>query len=321
MTTLNPARPVRRNAKAPDPKPPKRTYSAIPGETPGALPWRATKSVILLICVILVLLPFLAIISTSVAGSTQVTEAGGYVLWPRDITFGAYSALLSGGLVSQAMLVSVGVTVVGTALSLVCSIFLAYGLSRPGSFGHQPVLMLLLMSMLFVPGVIPSYLMVKQLGLINSYGALILPGLINAFNVIVLRSFFMGLPQELIDAARIDGASEMKILLRIVLPLSKASVAVIGLFYAVTYWNAFFNAMLYINDTAKWPMQMVLRTYVVNNAQLSGGQVDVAAGAPIPPVQSLQAAILVLSILPIVVIYPFLQRHMNKGVMVGAVKG
>ncbi|MZD06144.1 ABC transporter permease subunit, partial [Streptomyces sp. SID5785] len=229
--------------------------------------------------------------------------------------------LLSGGLVSKAMLVSVGVTVVGTALSLLSSISLAYGLSRPGSFGHKPVLILLLMSMLFVPGVIPSYLMVKQLGMINSYWSLILPTMINAFNVIVLRSFFMGIPRELIDSARIDGASELSILTRIVLPLSKASVAVIGLFYAVTYWNAFFNALLYIYDAAKWPMQMVLRTYVVNNAALSGGQVDVAAGVPLPPAQSLQAAILVLSIVPIVIVYPFLQRHMNKGVMVGAVKG
>ncbi|MGV9847529.1 carbohydrate ABC transporter permease [Streptomyces sp. NPDC003442] len=313
MTTLSPTHPVRRG--------PRRAYSAIPGETPGTPPWRALKSLILLICVVLVLLPFLAIISTSLADTAQVTKAGGYVLWPDKPSFSAYSALLSGGLVSKAMLVSVGITVVGTALSLLSSISLAYGLSRPGSFGHKPILMLLLMSLLFVPGVIPSYLMVKQLGLINSYWSLILPTMINAFNVIVLRSFFMGIPKELIDSARIDGASELSILTRIVLPLSKASVAVIGLFYAVTYWNAFFNALLYINDAAKWPMQMVLRTYVVNNAALSGGQVDVAAGAPLPPAQSLQAAILVLSIVPIVVVYPFLQRHMNKGVMVGAVKG
>ncbi|MFF4755740.1 carbohydrate ABC transporter permease [Streptomyces sp. NPDC002514] len=313
MTTLSPAHPVRRK--------PRKSYSAIPGETSGALPWRTAKSLILLICVVLVLLPFLAIISTSLADPIQVTKAGGYVLWPDHVTFDSYSALLSGGLVSKAMLVSVGVTVVGTALSLVCSITLAYGLSRPGSFGHKPVLMLLLMSMLFAPGVIPSYLMVKQLHLINSYWSLILPTAINAFNVIVLRSFFMNLPQELIDAARMDGASELKILTRIILPLSKASVAVIGLFYAVTYWNAFFNALLYINDASKWPMQMVLRTYVVNNSQLSGGQLNVAAGAVPPPTQSLQAAILVLSIVPIVIVYPFLQRHMNKGVMVGAVKG
>jgi multiple sugar transport system permease protein/putative aldouronate transport system permease protein len=313
MTTLSPAHPVRRR--------PRRGYSAIPGETPGSPPWRAFKSLILLVCVVLVLLPFLAIISTSLADPHQVTASGGYVLWPDHATFASYTALLSGGLVSKAMLVSVGVTVVGTALSLLCSITLAHGLSRPGSFGHKPVLMMLLMTMLFAPGVIPSYLMIKQLHLINSYWSLILPTMINAFNVIVLRSFFMNIPRELIDAARIDGASELSILTRIVLPLSKASVAVIGLFYAVTYWNAFFNALLYINDASKWPMQMVLRTYVVNNSALSAGQVNSAAGAPIPPTQSLQAAILVLSIVPIVIVYPFLQRHMNKGVMVGAVKG
>ncbi|WP_030354551.1 carbohydrate ABC transporter permease [Streptomyces scopuliridis] len=313
MTTLSPAHPVRRR--------PRKAYSAIPGETPGSLPWRALKSLILLVCVVAVVLPFLAIIATSLADADQVNKAGGYVLWPDDVTFSSYRALLSGGLVSKAMLVSIGVTVVGTALSLVSSIMLAYGLSRPGSFGHKPVLMLLLMSMLFAPGIIPSYLMVKQLHLVNSYWSLILPTMFNAFNVIVLRSFFMNLPKELLDAARIDGVSELKILTKIVLPLSKASVAVIGLFYAVTYWNAFFNALLYINDAAKWPMQLVLRTYVVNNATLSGGQVDIAAGAPLPPAQSLQAAILVLSIVPIVIVYPFLQRHMNKGVMVGAVKG
>lgn len=322
MTTMSPTRPAHPSRRKPRKAPkPRKAYSAIPGETPGSLPWRSLKSLILLVCVVLVVLPFVAIIATSLADADQVNRAGGYVLWPDDVTFSSYRALLSGGLVSKAMLVSIGVTVVGTALSLVSSIMLAYGLSRPGSFGHKPVLMLLLMSLLFAPGIIPSYLMVKQLGLINSYWSLILPTMINAFNVIVLRSFFMNLPKELIDAARIDGASELKILTKIVLPLSKASVAVIGLFYAVTYWNAFFNALLYINDAAKWPMQLVLRSYVVNNAALSGGQIDVAAGAPVPPAQSLQAAILVLSIVPIVIVYPFLQRHMNKGVMVGAVKG
>ncbi|MEV4973998.1 carbohydrate ABC transporter permease [Streptomyces scopuliridis] len=314
MTTLSPTRPIRGGK-------PRRSYSAIPGESPGTPPWRALKSLLLLVCVLLVMLPFLAIISTSIAAPDQLTKAGGFVLWPDSPTFESYKALLSGGLVSQAMMVSVGVTVVGTALSLATSIMLAYGLSRPGSFGHKPVLMLLLMSLLFVPGVIPTYLMVKQLGLINSYWSLILPTVVNAFNVIVLRSFFMSLPRELIDAARIDGASEWSILTRIVMPLSKASIGVIGLFYAVTYWNAFFNALLFMNDASKWPMQLVLRTYVVNNSALSGGQIDVAAGAPVPPAQSLQAAILVLSIVPIVLVYPFVQRHMNKGVMIGAVKG
>ncbi|MFJ5260129.1 carbohydrate ABC transporter permease [Streptomyces sp. NPDC088387] len=314
MTTLSPTRPAHRVK-------PRRSYSAVPGESPGSPPWRALKSLLLLVCVLLVVLPFVAIVSTSLADAAQVTRAGGFVMWPDNPSFDAYTALLSGGLVSKAMTVSVGVTVVGTALSLASSIMLAYGLSRPGSFGHKPVLMLLLMSMLFVPGVIPTYLTVKQLGLINSYWSLILPTMINAFNVIVLRSFFMNLPRELIDAARIDGASEWSILTRIVIPLSKASIGVIGLFYAVTYWNAFFNALMFMNDASKWPVQLVLRTYVINNATISGGQLDVAAGAPVPPTQSLQAAILVLSIVPIVIVYPFVQRHMNKGVMIGAVKG
>ncbi|MFJ4918813.1 carbohydrate ABC transporter permease [Streptomyces sp. NPDC088725] len=312
MTTLSPTRP-RRDTRS-------RTYSAIPGRSPGSPPWRAVKSLIVLVCVLLVLLPFLAIVSTSLADAAQVNETGGFVLWPDHPTLGSYRAILQGGLVSRALLVSIGVTVVGTALSLLSSVLLAYGLSRPDSYGHKPVLMLLLLSMFFVPGVIPSYLLVKELGLINSYWSLILPTMINAFNVIVLRSFFMGLPGEIIDAARIDGAGELHILWRVVLPLSKASVAVIGLFYAVTYWNAFFNAMVYLNESAKWPMQMVLRTYVVNNAAIGAGEAS-AAGAALPPSQALQAAILVLSILPIVIVYPFLQRHMNKGVMVGAVKG
>jgi putative aldouronate transport system permease protein len=314
MTTLSPTRPRRPDAG------PKRSYSAIPGQTPGSPPWRALKSLIMLVCALLVLVPFLAIVSTSLADTAQINETGGFVLWPNHPSFSSYTSILAGGLVSRALLVSIGITVVGTALSLGTSILLAYGLSRPGSYGHRPVLMLLLMSMLFAPGVIPSYLLVKQLGMINSYWSLILPTMINAFNVIVLRSFFMGLPRELIDAARIDGAGEWKILTRIALPLSKASVAVIGLFYAVTYWNAFFNAMVYINESAKWPMQMVLRSYVVNNAQIGAGQAS-NAGAALPPSQALQAAILVLSVLPIVIVYPFLQRHMNKGVMVGAVKG
>ncbi|MFI6345994.1 carbohydrate ABC transporter permease [Streptomyces sp. NPDC050560] len=312
MTTLSPTRPVRRG--------PRGGYSAVPGQAPGSPPWRALKSVLLLVCVLLVAIPFLAVLATSVADAGQLNDTGGFVMWPKHPTLGAYKAILGGGIVSRAMLVSIGVTVVGTLLSLAASIGLAYGLSRRGAYGQRPILLMLVLSLLFVPGVIPSYLLIKNLGLIDSYWSLILPTLINAFNVIVLRSFFASLPTELIDAARIDGASEWGILTRIVLPLSKASVAVIGLFYAVSYWNAFFNALVYMNDSAKWPMQLVLRTYVVNNAAISQGQ-TADPGAALPPTLSLQAAILILSVLPIAVIYPFLQRHMGKGVMVGAVKG
>ncbi|HEV7713005.1 MAG TPA: carbohydrate ABC transporter permease, partial [Asanoa sp.] len=148
--------------------------------------------------------------------------------------------------------------------------------------------------------------------------AVILPVVVSAFNVVILRAFFMEIPAELVESARIDGASDGQIFGRIVLPLSKAVLSVIGLFYAVGYWNAFFGALLYLNDSAKWPIQLVLRTYVVNQQQLG---VDQVGTAELPPQEALQMAILVISIVPILLVYPFIQRHFSKGVLVGAVKG
>jgi len=284
--------------------------------TPARPTTRAAKGLVLAVCCLVVVFPFLAVISTSLADESQVAEAGGYVLWPQRPSFYAYEAIFEGGVVTRALLVSVGVTLVGATLSLVCTALLAYGLSRPGSFGSRPILMVVLFSVLFSPGIIPMYLTVKQLGLLDSYWALILSALINGFNVIVMRAFFLELPQELLDAAKIDGASELTILFRIVLPLSKAVVAVIGLFYAVAYWNNFFSALLYITDNSKYPLSLILRTYVVDNATIGTGD-----ATQVPPQQSLQMATLVVSILPILLVYPFLQKHFAKGIMIGAVKG
>jgi len=296
-----------------------RTANAPSGVPTPSVPMRAAKGVVLTVACALVLVPFIGVISTSLATEKQVTESGGFVLIPNQITFGAYQAVLAGGVVTRAFVISVLVTVVGTAISLFSTTTLAYALSRRGSFGHRPLLMVVLFALLFTPGIIPSYLIVKYLGLLNSYWSLIIPTAVNAFNVIVMRAFFMRLPQDLIDSARIDGASEATILRRVVLPLSKAAIAVIGLFYAVSYWNAFFNALLYINDTSKWPLQLILRTYVVNNSELGASQLG--GNEALPPQQSLQMAILVISVVPILLVYPFLQRHFAKGVLTGAIKG
>nr|WP_199702151.1 carbohydrate ABC transporter permease [Jiangella rhizosphaerae] len=292
----------------------------VAGTPRPGLPIRGLKGVVLLIACALVILPFLAVVSTSLADQQQVTEAGGYVLWPDRPNLDAYRAILSGGVVTRALMVSIGITVVGTALSLTCVTLLAYSLSRPGSFLQKPVLLTVLFTLFFTPGMIPMYLTVRQLGLLDSYWSLILPTMVGAFQVIIMRAFFQEIPGELIDAARIDGANELQILTRVVLPLSKAVIAVIGLFNAVAYWNAFFNAVLYINDTAKWPLQLVLRTYVVDNAALGVDTADIA-GTVMPPAQSLQMAILVISLVPIALVYPFLQRHFAKGMLIGAVKG
>ncbi|GAB2597484.1 carbohydrate ABC transporter permease [Pseudactinotalea suaedae] len=281
---------------------------------------RALKAIVLIVLCAAVILPFVGIISTSLADRAQVTASGGFVLLPTNVSLDSYRTIFAGGVVSRALMVSLGVTIVGTAVSLAVSTLFAYALSRQGSFGQKPMLMLLLLSLLFSPGLIPSYLVVKELGLLDSYWALILPTALSAFNVIVLRAFFMGIPAELIDSARIDGAGHLMVFARIVLPLSKAVLAVIGLFYAVGYWNSFFNALIYLNDTAKWPLQLVLRTYVVNNTEIAA--TDLGSGSEnLPPQASIQMAILVVTIVPILIVYPFLQRHFAKGVLTGAVKG
>jgi putative aldouronate transport system permease protein len=281
-------------------------------------PMRVFKGLVLLVFCAVVIIPFVGVISTSVAPNKQINESGGLVLFPKSVNFAAYESLFAGGVVTQALFVSIFVTVVGTLLSLTVSCLLAYALARPTFTAGRPILLIVLFSMLFSPGIIPTYLTVKGVGLLDSIWALIVPTMISAFNVVVLRAFFMNLPNEITESARIDGAGELKTFTYIVLPLSKAVLSVIGLFYAVAYWNAFFSALLYLNDSKLWPLQLVLRTYVINDTQLGSAELGTEL---LPPQASIQMAILVVSIVPILVIYPFLQRHFAKGVLTGAVKG
>jgi putative aldouronate transport system permease protein len=281
---------------------------------------RVLKVVVLAVVTLAVLYPFVSVVATSLASDQDVLQSGGLVLLPLHPNLRAYQTILEGGVITHAVLVSVGVTLVGTALSMVTTVAMAYGLSRRGVLGVRPVLLIALFTLMFTPGIIPNYLLVKQLGLLNSYASLILPVLLNAFNLVVLRGFFMGIPQDLIDSARIDGAGDLRILTSIVLPLSKAVLAVIALFYAVGYWNAFFNALLYINDNARWPLQLVLRLYVLQGAPLPGSLALSPDMAP-PPTESIQMAVVVIALVPILLVYPFLQRYFTRGVLTGAIKG
>ncbi|HEY9356196.1 carbohydrate ABC transporter permease [Arthrobacter sp. BE255] len=286
-------------------------------EEPGRVA-KTVKVVVLAAVVLAVLGPLYTIVLTSISSQATITRAGGLVLIPGEITLAAYQQILSGGVVTRAVLVSVGVTATGTLLSMVVSVLCAYGLSRPGSFAHTPILFTLLITMFFSAGIIPAYLLVSSLGLINTYWALILPSCISVFNIIILRGFFMGIDRGILDSARIDGASEWRTLTQIVLPMSKAVTAVIALFYGVGYWNAFFNAVLYINDSAMNPLQVVLRSYVLQGVSVPG-QINVGDGAAASP--ALQMAVIVLAMVPILLVYPFVQKHFTKGVMIGAVKG
>jgi putative aldouronate transport system permease protein len=279
---------------------------------------RVVKMIVLLIISVMVVYPFITVLATSLASQQEVTRNGGLImLWPRDPTLAAYRSIFAGGVVTRATMVSIGITVVGTLLSLTPTSAMAYALSRPIIFG-KAILMLVLFTLLFAPGIIPNYLVVKQLGLLNTYSALILPVMMSAFNLVVMRQFFMGIPQELVDSARMDGANDFKILTHIVLPLSGAVIAVVALFYAVAYWNAFFNAMLYLSDTGMWPLQLVLRTYVLQGTVMPGiGD----ASESIPPVEATRMAVLVIALVPILLVYPFLQRYFTRGVLTGAIKG
>lgn len=280
-------------------------------------PAEVGKVIALTLCCLIVLGPFVMVVSTSLADPAQVGRGGGLVLWPERPTFDAYRSILAGGQVTTALGVSAFVTIVGTLLALAVTSTLAYALSRTHLLFGRVILLGVLATMLFSAGMIPMYLTVKQFGLLNSLWALIIPVTVSAFNVIVMRAFFGSIPAELTEAALIDGAGEFRIFWAIVLPLSKPILAAIGLFYAVNFWNTFFSAMLYIDDQKKWPIQLVLRQYLINNSQ-----VGVTDAGTVPPSQpALQMAILVLSLIPIACVYPFLQKHFTKGVLTGAVKG
>ncbi|MEV0090758.1 carbohydrate ABC transporter permease [Streptomyces sp. NPDC050738] len=266
-----------------------------------------------------VLFPLWIVLITSVSSKEAISDAGGLVIVPRDFTLIAYKELLSGGQVTRAAIISVGVTLVGTLFSMTVSILCAYGLSRPGTLGHRLILMVLMATMFFGAGMIPTYLLVQTLGLTDSYLALILPSAINIFNVLVLRGFFMGISSELIDSARIDGAGDVRILWQIVMPLSRAVIAVITLFYAVGYWSAWFNASIYLSDQNMMPLQNVL-IQLVQKQEIPLGLGQVVKAGPVSRV-GVQMAVMVLALLPVAVLSPFVQKHFKKGMLTGAVKG
>ncbi|MFJ2632447.1 carbohydrate ABC transporter permease [Streptomyces sp. NPDC087422] len=281
------------------------------------------KGATLALVVAAVLVPLWIVALTSLSTPGAIGRAGGLVIWPDGVTLNAYRLMLENGAVTRALLVSLGVTGVGTAISMVVSVLCAYGLSRSGSLGHRAILMVLIVTMFVSGGLIPTYLVVTGLGGYGQYWALILPSAISVFNILVLRAFYSGTSAELIDAARMDGANDWRILWSVVLPTSRAVTAVVTLFYAVGYWNSFFNVMLYMpTDSPKWPLQYVLLEYV-NYGMNMPGSVNSGFGtahAQTAPL-SLQMAVVVLTLVPILMVYPFMQKHFKTGVLTGAVKG
>jgi putative aldouronate transport system permease protein len=263
------------------------------------------------------LLPFLNVLGSSFATPGELATRS-FVVVPETFTLDAYRYILSTSTIFRALGVSVFVTVAGTFVSLLLTSFMAYALSKRYLRGRRVINFLVIFTMQFSGGMIPTFVVVQNLGLIDSLWALILPVAINAFNFVIMRSFFQAIPDSLEEAARIDGCSDLGVFLRIVLPLSLASIATIGLFYAVGYWNTYQNAILYINDSEKWPIQVLLRQIVI---VASGMNADASVVDVVPPAQSVKMAVIVVATLPMLIVYPFIQRYFVKGALIGSVKG
>ena len=264
------------------------------------------------------LYPMLNVIAYSFSGYNAVLS-GKVTFYPIDFTTAAYANILRRNQIWMALRTTVLVTLEGTAVSLMLTIFAAYALSRDIP-GRKVISGFILFTMYFGGGMIPTFIVVKGMGLYDTLGALFIPQAINVFNFIVMRTFFRNLPDSLEEAAKIDGASDMQILFQIVLPLSLAIIATMGLFYAVGYWNTYFDALLYIQNPDKYTLQLRLRGLLFGNDLDNSGSNLEGIGTQVMT-QSLKMATVVVSTLPILAVYPWLQKYFVKGVMLGSVKG
>lgn len=270
--------------------------------------------IILLVIVAICVLPLLYVVSVSLTPITEVLKNGGFVIIPKKITLVAYRELFSKRALPTAMNVTLFITVLGTMIDMILTTLMAYPLSRKKLPGRKFFMYFIIFTMMFSGGMIPTYLLVKSLNLTNTYFSMILPGAISTFNLLVMKSFFENLPQELFESARIDGAKEFYILLRIVVPLSMPVFVTVALFCMVGHWNTYISAILYITETDMYPLQVVLRNLLV--ASTNTLNVDEAV-----PTQTFQMASVVFASVPIIVVYPFIQKYFVSGMMLGAVKG
>ena len=274
--------------------------------------------ILLTLIAVIMVIPFIYVIAASFATEAEIQTRPIFFI-PDSPTLDAYARIFDmndmGTRVFHSLLISVCVTAIGTFINLFFTTTMAYGLSRSNLIGKKPLLNMVLFTMVFGGGMIPLFLVVKGLGMYDTYSALILPGAISAYNMIIVRNFFMELPRELEEAASIDGCSDIGIFIKIALPLSLPCLATFGLFYAVGHWNNYFGALLYLEDSTKFPFQLVLRNIVMQTAET---QTDPNA---LILEDTLKMAVIVIGTVPILIVYPFLQKHFAAGVMVGAVKG
>ena len=277
--------------------------------------------VMLTVALVAVLVPLVYVVANSFSSAGAVSS-GQVFLWPVEPSLRAYQEALSDPQILRGYYNSLIYAVGGTFISVTLTIAIAYPLSRKTFFGRNVIMSLLLFTMLFSGGLIPTYLVVQDLGMLNTRWAMVIPSAIGVWQVIIARTFFRStIPDDLYEAAILDGASDLRFLWSVVLPLSKPVIAVIALMYAIFQWNTYFEALVYLKDPGLYPLQIVLRNILILNST-TGAAADISATLERQQLANvLKYALIVISSLPVLLIYPFIARHFTKGVMVGAVKG
>lgn len=286
----------------------------------------ALKYLFLILFALTTLLPFLNLVAKGFSGESAVIS-GRVLFWPLDLTIKTYSYVLQGNTFFNAFKVSLLITLVGSVSAVVVTAMTAYPLSRSNFRGRKGFLYLWVFIMLFNGGMVPNYMLYRVLGLMDTMWCLMLPGLVSVYNMLLIKNYFETLPDSLEEAARIDGASNMRVLFQIVLPISLPMLATITLFYAVSYWNDYFTARMYISSIDKRPLQLYLYDLINNALQIMNQGADGNTGAlsaddvmNLTP-ESVRAAAITLSTLPILLVYPQLQKYFVSGIVVGSVKG
>ncbi|WP_260866738.1 carbohydrate ABC transporter permease [Paenibacillus sp. Y412MC10] len=270
--------------------------------------------------ILIVLYPLIFVISASFSDPAKVLNGEVWLL-PKSVSLDAYSNIFHNGKIWTGYMNTIIYTVVGTIVNMILTILAAYPLSRPDLPGRKVLMVIITLTMFFGGGLIPTYLLVKNLGMLDTMWALIVPGAISTYNLIVMRTYFQSsIPWELQEAAHIDGCSNWRLLINIILPLSKPILAVMVLFYAVGHWNSFFNALIYIRDEGRYPLQLVLREILLIS-QTDAVDGNVGLESKVLLAESIKYAVIIISSLPILIMYPFVQRHFVKGVMIGSIKG
>ena len=292
-------------------------YSSV-----GSRTFDVFNYILLGLIAITTILPFIYIIGASLATEYELSTRPMFII-PQDVTLDAYRYIFSSNRILKAFGNSVLITVVGTAINLFFTVTMAYALSKKRLRGRNFFMNMVLVSMFFSGGMIPSFIVnASWLGLKNTYWAVLLPGAISAYNMMIVKNFFQGIPQDLEESASLDGCTDIGVLMKIVLPLSLPVLATFGLFYAVGHWNAYFGAMIYMTGAReKWPLQVLLREIIIMANAAAGDMENMDPDFVKPPEQSVKMAVIVVSTVPIMCVYPFLQKYFVKGVMVGALKG